>query len=279
MNTVIRASSLPGYSDCQRRWAARTLHSELRAAGYDVSEHKITSIGASVGTGVHGGAAVMLLEKMKNGEVAETVISQAGDFAINELTEKSKEGVLWDKATENMNDAQKQVLRMLTVYRLGVMPNINPVAVERRLEADLGNGFTLSGQSDLQTLQPGDIRDTKTGTVARQHFAQIGSYSLLARTRHKEFPVTQLHVDFIPRVSMKKPQPEAIVEEYDQVIAENAAQATIDHIKTAVAEFRRRVTDGDAPPENAFLANPSSMLCSAKWCPAHGTNFCREHKK
>lgn len=279
MSTVIRASSLPGYSDCSRRWAARTLHAELKEAGYDVGEHKMTSIGASVGTGVHGGAAMLLIEKMNNGNVSDSVITQAGDFAISELSEKSKEGVLWDKATENMNDAQKQTLRMLTAYRLGVMPNINPVAVERRLEADLGDGFMLSGQSDLQTLQPGDIRDTKTGTIARMHFAQIGSYSLLARTRHKELPVTELHVDFIPRVSMKKPQPAPIVEEYDQSVAEHAAQATIDHIKTAVAEFRRRVTSGDAPPENAFLANPSSMLCSAKWCPAHGTNFCREHKK
>jgi hypothetical protein len=28
----------------------------------------------------------------------------------------------------------------------------------------------------------------------------------------------------------------------------------------------------------AFPANPGSKLCSAKWCPAWGTTFCREHQ-
>jgi hypothetical protein len=29
----------------------------------------------------------------------------------------------------------------------------------------------------------------------------------------------------------------------------------------------------------AFAANPSSMLCSAKFCPAYGSDFCTEHMK
>lgn len=279
MTITIRASSLPGYGDCARRWAARTLSKTLNDMGYGVKTDLPTSIGASIGTGVHAGAAFMLVEKMEKGKLRDDVQKDAEEFAITEYDQKVREGVIWDKQTENTNEAQQQVRRMVNVYRASIMPGIDPIAVERRLEADVGDGFMISGQSDLQTLQPGEIRDTKTGTALRTHYAQIGSYSLLARTAHKEFPVSKLYIDFIPRVTMKKPQPLPIVEEYDMVTAEQAAQATIDHIKIAVAEFNRRAKAGDSPPEHAFLANPSSMLCSPKYCPAHGSNFCHEHRK
>lgn len=277
MTTTIRASSLPNYSDCPRRWAARTLAGELKNYGYRVSESEISSIGASIGSGVHGGAAFMLLEKMNTG--AASIDSSAEDFAIHEYEERAKEGVLFDSATASMSEGQEQVRRMLRVFRYGLLPNIEPIAVERRLEANVGDDFILSGQSDLQTLQPGTIDDHKTGTISRQHYAQMGSYSMLARTAHPEFPIKKLRVNFIPRVSLKKPQPEPVIDEYDLVAAENAAQATIDHIKIATKEFRRRIDEGDAPPEHAFLANPASMLCSQKWCSAWGTDFCKEHKK
>jgi PD-(D/E)XK nuclease superfamily len=275
--TVIRASSLPGYSDCGRRWAASTLRKELAEAGYDLNVTLRISVGASVGTGVHGGAAHMLLEKMNTGDLGNA--QEAVDFGISEFEAHSKDGILWDDVTQNANDAQQQVRRMVQVYRATIAQEITPVAVERRLEAAVGDGFVLSGQSDLQVLNPGQIRDTKTGKTMRAHYAQVGSYSMLARTAHKEFPVNGLVVDFIPRVNLKKPQPLPISEHYDQVTAENAAQAAIDHIRIAVGEFRRRVQEGDAPPEHAFLANPSSLLCSPKYCGAWGTNFCNEHKK
>lgn len=276
MTTIIRASSLPSYSDCPRRWAARTIVKELNSASYEVRTSQPISIGASIGSGFHGGAAFMLLEKMSTGELGNA--DDADAFAINEFEERAKEGVLYDNATANIGEGQQQIKRMLKVYRATVLPEMNPIAVERRLEANIGDDFQLSGQSDLQTLTPGEIGDHKTGTFHRTHYAQIGSYSLLARTAHPEFPVKSLRVNFVPRVSLKKEQPLPVVEYYDQVTAENAAQATIDHIKISVREYRRRVNVGDAPPEHAFLANPNSMLCNPKWCPAHGTDFCREHR-
>ncbi len=69
MTTVIRASSLPGYSDCSRMWAARTLKKEITDAGYNLTATMRISVGASVGTGVHGGAAHMLQSKMETGDL------------------------------------------------------------------------------------------------------------------------------------------------------------------------------------------------------------------
>jgi hypothetical protein len=277
MSTIIRASSLPSYTDCPRRWAARTLSREVIEAGYAINQAQPASVGASVGTATHSGAAHIMGLKMQTGELGNQ--TEAEQLALEQFGESVHGGVLWDEATPNMNDAQKQVVRMVKVFRNTIAVKAEPVAVERRLEANVGGGFLLSGQSDLQTIEPGRIRDLKTGRFPRSHYAQLGAYSLLARTAHPEQVTKEVCVDFIQRVPVSKPQPETATEFYDQVVAEQAATSTISRIKSDVDEFRRRLIDGDAPPEHAFLANPASMLCSKKWCPAFGSDFCREHKK
>ena len=277
MITTIRASSLPSFSDCPRRWGARTLGKEIAAAGYDIARSMPPSIGASVGTATHGGAAFIMAEKMKSGELGNE--ADAEQKALEDLDTAAKTGVLWDDATPNTNDAQKQVLRMVKVFRNTIAVQIQPIAVERRLEARVGEGFVLSGQSDMQTLEPGRIRDLKTGRFPRVHHAQLGAYSLLARTAHPEQPTSEVCVDFIQRVALKNPQPSTKTDFYDQAVAEQAAVSTITRIQQDVTEFRRRIEDGGAPPEHSFLANPGSMLCAQRWCPAHSTSFCREHKR
>jgi len=274
--TDIRASSLPAFPDCPRRWAARTIGKEIEAAGFELARYMPPSIGASVGTATHGGAAFIMTEKMKSGQLGNQ--TEAEQKALEDFDTAAKTGVLWDEATPNLNDAQKQVVRMVKVFRNTIAEQIHPIAVERRLEARVGEGFVLSGQSDMQTLEPGRIRDLKTGRFPRSHYAQLGAYSILARTAHPEHPTSEVCVDFIQRVAIAKPQPETKTEFYDQAVAEQAAVNTIRHMQADITEFRRRVEEGDAPPEHTFLANPGSMLCSKKWCPAHSTSFCREHR-
>ena len=277
MTTVIRASSLPSYTDCPRRWAAKTLAKEIRSLGFNIANAMPTSIGASVGTATHSGAAFIMTEKLASGELGNQI--EAEQKALEDFDNSTKDGVLWDEATPNLNDAQKQVIRMVKVFRCTIAPNVHPLAIERRLECRVGEGFVLSGQSDLQTLEPGRIRDLKTGRFPRSHYAQLGAYSLLARTAHPSEDTKEVCVDFIQRVALKNPQPDTVVEFYDQAVAEQAAVSTLSRIRQDVTEFRSRIENGGAPPEHAFLANPASMLCSQKWCPAHGSSFCREHKK
>lgn len=274
--TIIRASGLPGYPDCQRRWAAKTISREIEAAGFKLNRTP-TSIGASVGTAVHGGAAFTLAEKLKSGELGNQ--TEAEQRAISELGEAAAGETLMDEVTPNINAAEKQVVQMLRLYRFAIAPSIIPVAVEQRLMANVGDGFVISGQSDVQVMQPDLIRDLKTGRHSRQHYAQVGTYSLLARTARPDIPVKGVCVDYIPRVAASKPTPEPVTSFYDQATAEQAAFNTIRHMKADVTEFRRRVSEGGEPPQHVFLANPSSMLCSPKWCPAFGTNFCKEHKQ
>lgn len=277
MTTIIRASSLPTYGDCSRMWAARTLWKEVTGAGYQLQSNMRNSIGAGVGTATHGGAAYIMTEKMNTGEIGNQ--TEAEQRALSDLETATSEGVIWDTETANLNDAQKQVVRMIKVFRATLAVELIPIAVERRLECGLGDDFILSGQSDMQLVSPHGIDDLKTGRIARMHYPQLGSYSLLARTAHPDIEVKSLRSQFIQRVRPEKEQPLPVTEEYDQVVAEQAAMGAIRRIKQDVAEFRRRLQDGDAPPEHSFLANPSSMLCSEKYCAAYGSDFCREHKK
>lgn len=278
MKTKVRASSLPTAGDCARRWAAQAMRDELIDAGYDLQELP-KSVGASVGTGTHSGVAYLLQEKMQSGALGAQ--DEAEQRAFEDFTASlHEEGVLWDDTTPNISDAQRQMQRMIRVYRETIGQHVTPVAIERRLEADIGEDFILSGQSDVQALEPDRIRDTKTGRFAKTHYAQVGSYSLLSRTAHPESTARELCTDFIPRAPLRFEQPLPVTEFYDQGVAEQSAMRALQQIKSDVFEFRKRVAgEAQFAPEHAFLANPSSMLCSPKWCPAFGTNFCREHKK
>lgn len=273
---IVRASSLSGWPDCDRRGAARTFKALVEAMGYTLRT-TINSVGAAVGTGVHAGAKVILDEKAKTGTLPPE--SVATDAAIEALRERAEEGVAYDKDTANLNDAELQVARMSRAYRNGVAPKVEPIVVEERFEANVPwtrYPMILSGQADVIAREPGRVRDLKTGRRSH-HRPQLGAYALLART--KTLDVTATSEDFIPRVSLKKPQPEAQTFDHDLDGCEAAAVAVLKHIDAQLDVFlhgdpARGVAIGDPW---AFLANPQSKLCSAKFCPAHGTKFCQEH--
>ncbi len=248
----------------------------IEAAGFELRflEHHV---GASVGTGVHRGAAVSLQAKLDTGELGSEDDAIAG--GITEFNEQVNAGVIWDSTTSTKNDGQQQIVRMTKTYRNKVAPKIDPAAVEERLQARVSGRMTISGQKDVLT-KDNAIRDLKTGKIQRANTSQYGAYSLLQRSHGTE--IKRLVEDFIRRSSLRNPQPEPTSLEYNVAAAEQEAMEILRDIERSVAEFERRLATGDLPPEGAFLANPQSMLCSAKYCPAHSgrgrTSFCKAWK-
>jgi len=277
--TIIRASSLSTYADCPRRAAARIFEADVRAAGYDIRTLG-TGIGATVGTAVHAASAEVLRHKMKTGGDLPSV-TDTEEVAVEALRveiDKSEAGVEFDtRVTPNLNDGQIQVARMARVFRSSVAPGINPLTIEERLEAVVSPSVVVSGQSDILARTPTALHDLKTGIHLGYHGPQVGAYSLLQRSHG--LTVQSAMIDYISRVAVKEPQPDVQVVVYDLAACETAAVAVLAHIEADIRTFR----EGDAKLRTqsgdpwAFPANPSSKLCSAKWCPAHGTNFCREH--
>jgi hypothetical protein len=277
----IRPSYLPSWPDCPRRTAARLWRDVIETAGYELRQPG-ASVGAHVGTGVHEGANYTLSTKLESGELGAE--SEATDRAVEAFTTRLEdEGVTWDQATPNKSTGQKQVERMTKKYRSTLAPQVQPVLVEQRLEADLGDGWYISGQADLLAMETPygspeylRLRDLKTGTTMRANGLQYIAYSMLLRAH--EYAVKDAVEDFLRRVPLKQPQPEPETRTLPAGPMEHEAMEIIGEMTSSLGEFIRRVSEGDKPPESAFRANPQSVLCGSKWCPAHSTSFCKLHK-
>ena len=275
---MIRASSLNGWADCPRRSAARIFRKEIEAAGYKLRETP-RSIAASVGTSVHRGVAVELGEKATAGKLPP--VSVPTDAAVDELAEQLAQGmVAFDGergVTQTAAQAERQVVNMVGAYHRTIAPQVQPIRIERRLEAEIEPGFVLSGQSDLVAREPQSVRDLKTGTRSPPSVApQLGAYSLLNQSHH--LSIDSASVDFVQRVRVSKAQPDPVSTKVKLAHAETAATMILSHIIKAIETFRHGDAERRIPPGDpwSFPANPSSVLCSAKWCPAHGTEFCHE---
>jgi hypothetical protein len=268
MSTIItiRCSSLPGALDCERREAAKTFRADIERAGY-VLRDPGNGIAAAVGTATHAGATWSLQQKIETGELGNKTESE--QRAIDSLTIERERGVSWDDTSPDRNTAEKQVVRMLNLYRSHVAASVVPVSVEKRLQAQVSEGIILSGQTDVSELER--IRDIKTGKNDQYHGAQLGGYTLLARAHNQ--PIDKACVDFIQRVRISQVQPNPRKIDYDMAECESLAWAVIERIKSNYEKF---LQTGMA---DAFLPNPKSMLCSDKYCPAHSTRFCVHHTK
>jgi hypothetical protein len=278
--TIIRASALSSWPDCNRRGAARLFRSEIEAAGYRL-RHIPRGIGAAIGTAVHKAAQVLLGEKAASGVLPPA--SVATDAALDELHAQLGTGeIAYDVSfTLNRNEATRQAISMTHIYRSVVAPKVEPILVEERLEAEVAPGLVLSGHADVVAREPGAVRDLKTGVRRPASVApQLGAYSLLSRSHGLD--ITRALIDFIQRVRPARPQPDPLSSSLEVAQAETAATNILRHIEGDLATFRhgdpaRQILPGDPW---AFQANPASVLCGEKYCPCWGTtgshSFCNE---
>lgn len=286
MPTWIRASSLSGWTDCARRAAARLFREEMREAGFVIRPENF-GVAAAIGNAVHKGAHISLAEKARTGTAAP--LSVATDAARDQLSETVARGVEYETGprgvTRTRGIAEDQALRMTRTYHQRIVPRVNPILLEERLEAEIIPGVILTGSPDQVAREPYQIRDLKTtGRLGGgNHAPQVGAYSILARSHGHR--IDTVAIDEIQRVAPSNPQPPPTSQVIDVGRAELAASAIVGHIAQSLTAFRegdptRRLLPGDPW---AFVANPSSMLCAKRWCPCWGddseTSFCLEWKR
>lgn len=276
MTTItIRASSLPAYAGCQLRAAAHASPRLFADHGHELAPPR-GNVGALVGSGLHGAGEVGLKELMTSGSVA--ALSTMVDAAVETFRARHAEEqdqtteIVMDTETPDMDTAERQLARMAAAYREGVLRTARPVMVESRIKAAFNDDVTLSGQSDLLHLDDQEVpvvRDLKTGRrkqPASSHAPQIGAYSLLFRSRGMEPKGCQ--IDYVKREALTKPQPEVVSDGLSIGQAERTAYAILGDWAPKAVAFAK---DGDPA---RFIANPSSMLCSIKFCRLHGKPAC-----
>lgn len=260
---------LPGYADCPRRAAAKQFRKLFEGIGYQFRQLP-PSVGSAAGTATHTGCEMLLRAKFAGKTIS---LDDALEPAIAGFSEEIAPGAIWDDTTPNANTAQLQIQRMVAAYRNGPLETIMPLnvngepAVELALEADAGDGWKLTGHIDV--VDDFSVpHDTKTGSLPRPYYAQMGSYSLLIRSNRIAPVVEGLQIDYLQRVGKTKPQPPAEVKTYPVAPCERNAMAVIGKIKGDMAEFQIKQNP------SAFPCNHMSMMCSDKYCPAWGTAFC-----
>lgn len=273
----IRPSSIQTYLDCERRFAAHHLTDLVSAQGYTIGPVRKSHVGAIVGSGLHAAAEFTLSAKMTSGLLGSDADAEGAGMAAMEERAVA-EGCEFDDATPTFDTAQKQLRRMARSWRRHIAPEIVPLQVEQRIEADLGDGFHLTGQPDIVTEAPVvTVRDLKTNRVRKAPHVQLGGYGLMVRAHGHD--VKRLVQDSVPRTPLREEQATPEVIEVALHAAMLDAFEALQAIKRSVQEFEKRAADPNGQaPRSAFKVNPSSPLCSAKWCRAFGSDFCPVHR-
>jgi hypothetical protein len=258
----IRASMLPAYTDCPRRAAAKQWKQIIIDMGFVLRETPL-SIGGAVGTSCHEASKCMVQCKMQ-GERHDR--NDVIDAALSSLHTETAGGVSMDETTGTMNDAEKQVLFLSSAFESDVLPLVNAVELEYRSTARISEDAELSGRFDLEDADE-TIDDWKYGSKLRYYGSQLGGYSILRKSRMGKSP-KRLSIYHLPRFPVKKTYPGTSRYFYEVEACERAAYYTTMRIKADIERFIKTSNPW------CFPANPMSVLCSDKYCPARGTSFC-----
>ena len=258
---TIRASALPGWNDCPRRESIGLFYKIITAAGFEFQKRE-HHVAAAMGTGVHSGAVHALREKITG--LATSKLKDIVEISISSFRAEIKDGVFYDASSPTVNTCEKQVENLTRAFMGDVFLEINPTEIEIALASDLHDDFSLSGHADILTSVPG-IDDLKFGAVNRRYDSQLGAYAVLARKNGHPLP-SELRIIHIPRTPLAKPQKAAVITRYNirECIAEASAVC-----QTIIGQMTHFIATCDP---SCFPCNPSSILCSRRYC----AGFCNK---
>lgn len=261
--TFIRASSLSELFDCAHRWEGKQL----------LGMRGPRSAPAQLGTAVHAGTALFDAGRLPGGEVL--TVDQAASAVVDAIY-RPEEDVDWGDTAPS--SAERIALALHTKYCLDIAPKQTYLGVEVKCERlELPElGIALTGTNDRVRITPQGygITDIKTGGRAvgangkvetQKHEMQLGVYELLAE--HAMDIAIKAPAQIVGLNSGKTPTTQRVG--LGEVKNARKALVGVDGLPGALEQASRILATGDFP------ANPSSFLCSPKYCPRFAT--CRFH--
>lgn len=253
---TVRASSWASVFDCAFKWEGEHLLGIKKPAG----------LRAHLGTSIHASTAAYDLAKLEGS--ALTVDDAAGVF-VDSLHKPDRE-VDYDQDNLDLRTAERIGLTLHTTYCMDIAPQFNYVAVEAKLqpmEIDCGGGtvIRLTGSMDRARVTESFsgqhlISDLKTGSRV------ISDGVVSIKGRSPQLGTYQLMYE----------QSEGISTEGAQIIALQTSKTTASGVSKVFDAKRVMVGDENAPGlieiaaqmfrSGLFPPNPSSHLCSEKYC-------------
>lgn len=266
---VIRASSWPSLFDCAYRFYWQNI----------VGLRSPSAGPAALGTAVHHGTAVFDSAALAGTAIeVEEAIDASRQALIN-----PEQDVLWDDDFTK-SDADTFAIKLTTRYCQDIAPLQTYSAVELKctaLDVATKHGVVrLTGTTDrVRVLDDGSkgVSDLKTGgratekaadgsrrAVTKGHQMQLGVYTLMAEQASGERLDAPAQ---IVGLQTTKETPCAVGEIADV----KTPLLGTDDMPGLIEIAAQMLSTGLFPP------NPKSMLCSAKYCPAHAAGKCRYH--
>ena len=258
---IVRASSWAGLFDCAYKWEAIHL----------LKMRNVVGLRAALGTAIHAGTAAFDQSRLEGSGVSA---DDAASVMVDKLRDPENE---YDPKRDDLTvaDAERVGISLLTKYCLEISPRYQFVAVEmetKPLDIDCGGGVVvrLTGTMDRARIRRAErgvgIADLKSGGTAVQkgaantkgHGPQIGTYELLYEHSTGE-PITD-DAEIIGLKTSGKPEiATATIRNAKRVMVGTETEPGL--IEFAADMFR----------SGRFLPNPSSLLCSNKYCPRHAS--------
>lgn len=271
MRTVrLWASGLPELLDCSFRWASK--QQRWRERRLDGSAH--------TGIAVHGATALF-----DHAKLAERPITSAD--AVDYFMEKFREpegDVTWQEDFSERK-AEAGGIAVVGRYCHDISPRVEYRAIEVKLEpleVACNNDLTLvlSGRLDRVRVRRGahgeiigagpvELKSGRAlnsdGTVKMAtHAVQLGTYELIAKMAHytvgdkMNLPFEVVGLDTHQGKVATAIAPEAA----DILTGDGVHRGVLEHAADVIASGR-------------FIGNPSSRLCSAKYCPVYPCFYVR----
>lgn len=262
---IVRASSLPSLTDCNRRWVARHRSKLVTKKGYHLRETK-PSAGAAIGTAYHAGAAHILRKlQAEPGGISLEDFEESYQVSLVTFLDQVAGKIEWDDTTPRLFEAEQQIHAMLSAGLPELMA-MEPAYIEHKLSAPVPElGLDIEGTPDV-IERSGFVWDHKSGARPPSPQAQIGLYRMMGRAN-------EIHISdkagmvYTPRRKAGKPVTAEVVM-FDGYECDRAAWSALELIASLVTKFDDSGDCWDLP------ANPMSQLCTPRYCPAWGTDMC-----
>lgn len=258
MNKItIRPSGIKGFFDCSYRWYMETIKSPQRRVG----------VAAHLGTGIHKAAEVFYTESIK--EQRWTKIRD--DFksaGLDEFRKKIKEEEPSDIKEVKIDEVEKTLLDCSDNYirkAEELMKGHLPLTVEKTYTVLVNSPVVEEVKGTLDIVGEdyvGDIKTMNKWKSPKEYILQQMVYAWLRSKRGEAVEDLKIHR---VNVKTKGSDVQSILEDLEnpfikmEALVSKAEFLLTSMIKTCESFFKT----GD---EVVFKGNPSSLICSPKYC-------------
>lgn len=181
---ILRPSSMQQWLGCSAQWFRASL----------LGDFSRPAAAAQAGTALHKGAEEGYKDKIKTGELPP--ISFLTDIVSEEWRKLNDEVDLEYGKDENYNTYERDLVQGMKDYYRELMPETNPVAVEKRYTVNLDHPVfeSVSGTLDI-VLDRGivDLKHTKKKTNADKYVLQQSTYTFLRQANDEICNFNEIH--------------------------------------------------------------------------------------